>query len=66
MKTIHPESTKPQSLDLSSEDWMYIELAIEGHIEMLRNRFADDPRYIHPAIKYEALLERLMTVRDLR
>lgn len=56
--------TMEQLQQLTKDDMMRIELALEGHIETLRNRFDDDPRYKHPARAYEQLLEKIKRIND--
>lgn len=49
-------------IGLTRHDRNLIELALEDHIERLRNRFQGpeyETTYIHPAVKYETLLKEL-------
>jgi len=53
-----------EKLELSREEMGLLELALDDCISTLRNRFEDENGYIHPAIKYENLYEKIFRWRD--
>jgi len=54
----------PNQIELTREEMIYLELAIELQINYLRNKFEDEPGYHHPAIKYENLHKKIEDFRD--
>ena len=46
-------------IQLSSAELSRIELALQETITVLKNRFDDDARYVHPAKKYEELYDKI-------
>lgn len=49
-------------LNLTEDEIIFIELALESHIETLKNRFQNEEHIIHPAEKYETLLEQIKNI----
>lgn len=47
------------NLLLTQEEFGSIESALEMAINTLRNRFDDEPGYIHPAKSYEVLYDKI-------
>ncbi len=47
------------SLVLTQEEISLLELAVEGHIDLLKNRFNEEEGIVHPARKYEELEKKL-------
>ena len=46
-------------MEFTRGELLLLSLALEEYIATLRNRFEEDSRYIHPAIEYEDLHNKL-------
>lgn len=56
---------KPLDYDLipaNAEERGLIELALEHHVDSLKNRFEDESGIVNPAKKYEELLEKIQSL----
>ena len=51
-------------LSLTNDEMFLLEACLEKVIENLRDRIEQNERYVHPAIKYEALHLKLFEFRD--
>lgn len=51
-------------IELTVAELGLVTSALEKNIFILRNRFGEDPKYIHPAKKYEDLYDKLTEWSD--
>jgi hypothetical protein len=56
------KNTETKTLTLTPQEWFLIEMALEEHAIRLRNRFDDREEYLHPALPYEILLQKLLEI----
>lgn len=56
---------RPTGIEITANDFMLIQLSLESHINTLQNRFINEEQFIHPAKRYEGVLDKIKALNEL-